>query len=85
MIHIRIDHERENSKRRFACGIGPELPADDKYFFWGEPFDRLHYHVTCPQCRVACGMNETPRQIGIPLSQVTGQDLDRMAREWRGE
>jgi len=24
-------------------------------------------------------------QIGIPLSQVTGADLDRMGREWRDE
>lgn len=24
-------------------------------------------------------------QMGIPLSQVTGADLDRMGREWRGE
>jgi len=27
MIHIRIDNEIENSKRQFACGIGPDLPA----------------------------------------------------------
>ncbi len=89
MIHIRIDHERENSKRRFACGIGHELPTGDKYFFESEPLDRLDYHATCPECRVASGMNETPRQIGTPISQLSGRpgepgyaEFCQIARSW---
>ncbi len=33
MIHIRIDDHADNSKRKFACGIGPDLPAGDTYWF----------------------------------------------------
>ncbi len=47
MIHIRIDDEELNSKRRFACGIGPELPPGDVYYFDGE--SGLHL-VSCPVC-----------------------------------
>lgn len=89
MIHIRIDNERENSKQRMACGVGPKLPSGDKYFFDGEPFYRLDYRVDCPKCRVACGMSDEPRQIGTPLSQLSGRpgepgyaEFCRIARSW---
>jgi hypothetical protein len=65
MIHIRVDDEDDNSKRRFACGIGPELPPGDKYFFASESFaDRL---ADCPKC------NPSPRQLGTPISQLSGR------------
>jgi hypothetical protein len=32
MWHIRVDNEIENSKAKFACGIG-KLPEGDKYVF----------------------------------------------------
>lgn len=48
MIHIRIDHEELNVNRRFACGIGPELPPGDKYFFESES---MAYRLSdCPGC-----------------------------------
>lgn len=66
MIHIRIDHEPENSKRRFACGIGPELPAGDTYYF---PGDALAYHKSdCPGCNP-----HGPEQLGTPLSELSGR------------
>jgi hypothetical protein len=62
MIHIRIDNERENSNRKFACGIGPALPPGDIYWFAGDPqADR----ADCPGCNPA-----GPRTIGTPLSQI---------------
>lgn len=64
MIHIRVDDEELNSKRRFACGVGPDLPPGDQYYFAGEAMaDR----ADCPGC------NPTPRQIGTPLSQLSGR------------
>lgn len=77
MIHVRVDDEDRNDKRRFACGIGPELPSGDVYFFASELGAR---RSDCPGCNPG-----GPYQLGIPLSQVTGADLDRIAREWRGE
>lgn len=47
MIHIRIDNEIENSKRQFACGIGPELPPGDKYW---DRYDFSADYATCPDC-----------------------------------
>jgi hypothetical protein len=84
MIHIRIDDYPENSKRKFACGIGPELPAGDTYFFAAESCaDRL---ADCPGC------NPTPRKFGTPLSQLSGQpgnpgyaEFVRLARSWGHE
>jgi hypothetical protein len=65
MIHIRVDDERENSNRRFACGLGPELPDGDTYFFDGEArADR----ADCPGCNPG-----GPRQLGTPISQLSGR------------
>jgi hypothetical protein len=65
MIHIRIDNERENSRRKFACGIGPELPPGDVYFFEGEPSaDR----ADCPRCNPGGG-----RDLGTPISELSGR------------
>jgi hypothetical protein len=65
VIHIRIDDEPENSKRRFACGIGPELPPGDVYYFEGE---RLADFADCPGCNPS-----GPRQLGTPISELSGR------------
>ena len=65
MIHIRIDNEIENAKRRFACGLGPDLPTGDQYFFQGESAARL---ANCPGCNP-----EGVRPLGIPLSELSGR------------
>lgn len=65
MIHIRTDNEIENTKRQFACGLGPELPAGDKYFGWSEI--GAHHYVDCPGCR------PHRTELGTPISQLSGQ------------
>lgn len=65
MIHIRIDDESENSKRRFACGIGPQLPVGDTYFFASE---QRSERADCPGCNPG-----GPRPIGTPLSELSGR------------
>lgn len=82
MIHIRIDDEIENRKRRFACGIGPELPEGDKYFFAGE--SAAYRHADCPGCNPG-----GPEQIGTPFSQLSGRPgqhgyerFKEIARSW---
>lgn len=66
MIHIRTDNESENAKRTFRCGLGPELPEGDKYFFEGEAAaERLS---DCPGCNPS-----GPRKLGVPLSQLSGR------------
>jgi hypothetical protein len=81
MIHIRIDNERENSKRLFACGIGPGLPEGDVYFFEGESGAR---RADCPGCNP-----EGPRKLGTPIDQLSGRpghpgfaEFCRIARSW---
>ena len=81
MIHIRIDDEESNNKRRFACGIGPELPRGDIYYFESEECsDRL---ADCPGC------NPKPRKLGTPLSRLSGRpghqgyaEFFRIAKSW---
>lgn len=82
MIHIRIDGETENSKRRFACGIGPELPVGDTYFFDGEVSAALR--SDCPGCNPG-----GPKQRGTPISQLSGrpghpgyEEFKRIAASW---
>jgi len=82
MIHIRIDHEELNSKRRFACGIGPELPEGDVYFFEGEV--AAYLKADCPGCNPG-----GPRQLGVPLSKLSGRpghegfdEFCRIAASW---
>jgi hypothetical protein len=64
MIHIRVDNSPDNSKRKFACGLGPELPTGDTYFFGGE---QRSLRADCPGC------NPEGPQIGIPLSDLSGR------------
>ena len=81
MIHIRIDDEELNSKRRFACGLGPDLPKGDVYYFQNEAAaDR----ADCPGCNPA-----GPRRLGTPISQLSGRpgqpgydEFCRIARSW---
>jgi len=65
MIHVRVDDEELNSKRLFACGIGPDLPAGDVYFFQGEAAAE---RADCPGCNPA-----GPRKLGTPISQLSGR------------
>lgn len=85
MIHVRIDDERENSKRRFACGLGPELPAGDTYYFAGE--SGAEYRADCQGCNPG-----GPRKFGTPISQLSGRpgtdgyaEFVRIARSWGHE
>lgn len=71
MIHIRTDHEELNSKRKFACGLGPTLPKGDQYFFEAE--SQADRHADCPACRAALGMSEKPTPLGTPLSELSGR------------
>lgn len=64
MIHIRIDYEEANSKRRFACGIGPELPLDDKYYFASE---RGADFADCP----GCNPNPSTRNASFTIKRPT--------------
>lgn len=81
MIHIRTDNEMLNSKRRFQCGLGPDLPAGDVYYFANEHMAQL---ADCPGCNPG-----GPRKLGTPLSQLSGQpgkpgydEFVRIARSW---
>lgn len=74
MIHIRIDNEIENSKRRFACGIGPDLPVGDVYYFESEASAK---RADCPGCNPA-----GPKPMGTPMSQISTQPGQRGYEEW---
>lgn len=81
MIHIRVDNETLNSKRRFACGIGPGLPDGDRYYFESESL--AYVKATCPVC------NPDPEQLGTPLSELSGspghagyEKFCRIASSW---
>lgn len=75
MIHIRIDDHPENSKRKFACGIGPELPPGDKYFFCTE--SAAYHKADCPGCNPG-----GPQPYGTPLSEITSSEFLRIASSW---
>lgn len=81
MIHIRVDDEVENSKRRFACGIGPALPEGDVYFF--EVERGSHHRVDCPGCA------PFRARLGTPISELSGRPgtpgfarFAEIARSW---
>ena len=74
MIHIRIDNSELNSGRRFACGIGPELPEGDKWFYQSE--SAALRHADCPGCNPS-----GPVPIGTPISQLDGRNGGNA--EWR--
>lgn len=77
MIHIRIDDEPTNDKRRFACGLGPELPEGHTYFFCTESVAK--FKVTCPQCsKFFC--HEV--SLGTPISQLSTRPGDSGYSEW---
>lgn len=62
MIHIRIDEGLDNKNRKFACGIGPELPDGDTYYFADESISSF---ATCKTCN-------PNRTIGTPISKLSG-------------
>ena len=81
MMHIRTDDQPLNSKREFACGIGPALPDGDK---WVGAFEfGLHHMVDCPGC------GGKPRPTGTPISELSGRPgepgyerFKEIARSW---
>lgn len=80
MIHILIDDEIENSKRKFACGIGPELPTGDLYYYESQALD---FKIDCPICKPFA------RVLGTPISQLSGRpghsgynEFCRIAKSW---
>lgn len=75
MIHIRVDDEELNSRRRFACGLGPELPPGDVYFHASESQSE---RADCPGCNPG-----GPRQIGTPLSELSGRPGTEGYREFK--
>lgn len=85
MIHIRIDDDPENAKRKFACGIGPELPAGDFYYFEGEARRAgFRSEDVCPGC-----YPDGKPQIGTPISELSGrpghpgyEEFCRIAKSW---
>lgn len=84
MIHVRIDDEERNDRRRFACGLGPDLPPGDVYFFQSEA-DAAR--ADCPGCNPA-----GPRRLGIPVSRLSTRpgcpgydEFRRIARSWGHE
>lgn len=81
MIHIRIGDHAPNNKRRFYCGIGPDLPPGDVYWFESESGARF---ADCPGCNPS-----GPRKIGTPISQISGrpghpgyEEFVRIAKTW---
>lgn len=71
MIHIRIDQNELNIHRKFACGIGPELPPSDQWFYHTE------YHAIkadCPICNPG-----GPKLIGVPASSMDGNAANAAA------
>lgn len=91
-LHIRIDDNPENSKRKFACGIGPELPPGDVYFHEAEAdHARLAAHFLSHPDREPCpGCLPGPKpQLGTPISQLSGRpgepgygEFKRIGRTW---
>lgn len=79
MIHVRTDHDDLNSKRRFACGLGPHLPENDLYYFEDE--GASYRHSDCPACRAALGWGDKP-EIGTKLSEMTTERFTEIARSW---
>jgi hypothetical protein len=80
MIHLRTDEQPLNSKRTFACGIGPDLPEGDQ---WLSPGIVADIRVDCPGC------NPHPRRLGTPISQLSGRpgrpgydDFHHIAESW---
>lgn len=65
MIHIRVDNQSENSNRKFACGIGPELPPGDQYYFAGEASAS---RADCPGCNP-----NAAKSVGTPISELSGR------------
>ena len=80
MIHIQNDPSDPERKGRFACGLDA-LPPGDKWFGCYEFIADLK--ADCPGC------NPTPRQLGTPLSQLSGRpgepgfaEFSRIASSW---
>lgn len=69
MIHIRVDDQPLNSARKFACGIGPELPKGDVYYYSGE---YSAARADCPGCNP-----RGPQGAGWSASEMDGNASNR--------
>jgi hypothetical protein len=69
MIHVRVDQQPLNSKRRFACGLGPNLPEGDKWFYDSE---YSASKADCPGCNPG-----GPKPLGWLASAMNGNASDR--------
>jgi hypothetical protein len=74
VIHIRVDNEELNSRRKFACGLGPDLPEGDTYYFESEGSAE---RADCPGCNP-----HGSRPLGTPLSQISTQPGQPGYEEW---
>lgn len=74
-IHIRIDNNELNSERKFRCGIGPELPEGDLYYFESE--SAAERHSNCPGCNPG-----GPKQLGTPISELSTRPGEPGYNEW---
>jgi hypothetical protein len=85
MIHIRVDEEDTNDKRRFLCGIGPKLPPGDIYYFPSEARRAgLRSEDVCPGC-----YPDGKPEFGTPISRLSGrpghpgwEEFKRIAASW---
>lgn len=72
MLHLRTDDNELNCDRKFACGIGPELPDGDKYVdshTQAAAHLAVHQEVAhCPGC-----FGEARPQLGTPFSELSGR------------
>ncbi len=69
MLHIRVDQNELNSQRKFACGIGPELPPGDKWVYESE---HLAASADCPGCNP-----RGPEGVGWPAHSMDGNAANR--------
>lgn len=79
MFHIRNDNLPKNSLRRFACGLGPELPEGDKYIFEG---DSIWHLVDCPGCLAHYGCTLESVKLGTPINGMTNAEFRRIGESW---
>lgn len=81
-MHYRVDDQELNSRRKFACGLGPDLPEGDMWMYDTEA--GADYRVDCQGCNPG-----GPRKYGTPISEISGRpghkgfdEFCRIASSW---
>jgi len=78
MIHVCVHSGKDNSERRFACGIVGKLPEGDIFLFESEERRAgFRDEPVCPGC-----YPEGKPQIGTPISQLATQPGCKGYAEW---